>query len=602
MDSSAQAEPTQSKIPRRFVVLGIILLVAFGLRSCHLTNHLASPLGHIEEASPYTDMGAFSTWAKQIADGDWLGEDTFHPYMDWMGFGPGGYRIPLEQFEAWWGGKEVYHQNPLFPYLLAVSYAVTGSAVPLLVLQVLLSSLSLILVYDLGRRLLDVRAGLVAAGIAALFAPAVVLDAIVLRSSLNASITLLSLWLLLRLKDRGTGGLALGTGACLAASYMLRPTGLLLLLLGPLLLLLDRQTRGRWKAWLPTLVAGIVVVIGPFAARNVTVGAPLLKFSTRGAETVIHANVYGVDPGFMSLPGRGRFIDLMNRGHGSLTDALSASMDTWPPSPPASWSWHVWQKIVCVFSDYEYSNNINFYYFRRASPLLEWLPTFGWFAGLALVGMVLLAWRGRQRQAALIVLVGAGALFVGCLLGFAMGRYRMPLAILLTIPAGATVSFAVTWLTQKRMLPATITILAALSLTLLSLTVTPKYAYSDKTGSRQIQEGRARQLKEEGHKLRDMEYALAANLMYVEGQGQAASEMLVAYLEEYTAFLKKVEEEVDQLDRGQQAMVRYTIPNQAKGFLNSIRFVLGGVGNQAGTDQVRQRTVEIERIIERIDG
>ena len=607
MDSPTQAEPDQARIPRRFVVLGIILLVAFGLRTCHLTDHLASPLGQVEytleeeKLKPYasTDIEAFARWARRIAAGDWLGEDTYHPQMDWM-WNTG---IPQEVFEAWWGGKQVYHQNPLFPYLLGISYAVTGSAVPLLVLQVLLSSLSVLLVYDLGRRLLDVRAGLIAAGIAACFTPSVVLDAILLRSSLNSSLTLLSLWLLLRLKDRGTAGLSLGTGACLAASYMLRPTGLLLLLLGPLLLLLDRQTRDRWKAWVPALAAGIALVIGPFVVRNAIEGAPWFKFSTRGPETVIHANVYGMDPGLMSVPPTEQFIPLMNRGHGSLTDALAAALDTWPPSPRSSWPWHVWQKIVCTFSDYEYANNINFYYYRRATPVLEWLPTFGWFAGFGLVGMLLLVWRGRQRQAALLVWVAAGALFVGCLLGFAMGRYRLPLAVLLTIPAGATVSLAAAWFSQRKIWPAALTVLAATSLTLLSLTATPKYAFSDGSGVEHIQEGAVRQMREEGQKLRAAEFCQAAGLMYEKGEGQAASDMLVAYLDEYAAFLAAVEGELEDLDEVQGGLAKAAIPGQAEGFLSFVEFTLKeaeATQAQPGTDEVRRRISDLEQLLERI--
>jgi 4-amino-4-deoxy-L-arabinose transferase-like glycosyltransferase len=152
-------------------------------------------------------MTAFSVWARKIAAGDWLCRDTYHPNMNWMP------RVaPLEQFEAWWGGKEVYHQTPLYPYVLAVSYRLFDSATPMLWLQVLCSSLSLILVFELGRRLLDERTGLIAAGLVAVFPPSIVLDAFLLRSSLNASITLLSIWLLLRVREGGGRATAGGTG------------------------------------------------------------------------------------------------------------------------------------------------------------------------------------------------------------------------------------------------------------------------------------------------------------------------------------------------------------------------------------------------------
>ena len=117
------------------IVLALILVGTLGLRCLHLYDRLQSPLAHPEELTSMssTDIAAFATWAKQIAAGDVLCRDTYHPYMDWM-----TQIAPLTTFERWWGGKEIYHQSPLYPYLLAVSYWLSGSSVPLLLLQVLL--------------------------------------------------------------------------------------------------------------------------------------------------------------------------------------------------------------------------------------------------------------------------------------------------------------------------------------------------------------------------------------------------------------------------------------------------------------------------------
>ncbi|MEE2886127.1 MAG: glycosyltransferase family 39 protein, partial [Planctomycetota bacterium] len=425
-----------SKLRRSQVALVAIMFVALVLRLWHLGGQLSGMLPFPELVAESSDIQAFATWAAQIAGGDWLCRSHFHPYMDWMQ----GY-APMAQFEEWWGGKEIYHQNPLFPYLLAISYLASGgSSVPLLVVQVLLSTFSVFLVYDLARRFVDEQAGLVAAGLLAVFAPSVVFDALLLRASLNSSLTLLSVWLLLRLKDRMDWRLAFGTGGCIAASFMLRPTGLVILVIGPLLLLQFAELRQGWRRWIPALVAGSVLVIGPFVARNLVVGAPTLAFSTRGAETVIHSNTRSVDPGFMRLPAAGQFRQYMNDGSSSMAAAIMTSIDSWPGGSVGWWLWHEWQKTICVFRDYEYSNNINFYFYRRATPPLRFLPTFGWFVGLGLVGLLLIAAYGRQRRLALVGLVALAALYVGAILGFALGRYRLPLAVMMTIPAGAAVS------------------------------------------------------------------------------------------------------------------------------------------------------------------
>lgn len=69
----------------RHLILAAILLSSLGLRSCHLANHLQSPLGTIEDVSAITDIGSFAVWAHKIVDaGDWLCRDTHHSYFDWM--------------------------------------------------------------------------------------------------------------------------------------------------------------------------------------------------------------------------------------------------------------------------------------------------------------------------------------------------------------------------------------------------------------------------------------------------------------------------------------------------------------------------------------
>lgn len=538
---------SRRKLP---LAVGLILCVGLTLRVWHLVNHLAGPLGHVEEVMTSSDMNAFTVWARQIAAGDWLCRDTFHPYMDWM-----VNIAPLEQFEAWWGGKAIYHQAPLYAYLLAVSHLLFDSNVPLLILQVLASSASLLLVYDLGRRFLDPRAGLIAAGLAAIFTPSIVFDSIQLRASINASLTLLSIWLFVRLRESPGRRIAFTTGLCLAASYLLRPTGLILMGAAPVVLLFEKATRSHWKSWAPALSLAFVVVIAPFAVRNLLVGAPLLAFSTRGPETVIQANSKFAEPGSMSVMAKDDYVRLMAAGHGSVTRALTTAIDSWPADSSLRWwLWHQWQKVLCMFGDYEYANNINFYYYRSLTPLFVYLPTFGWFVGFGLVGMVLLGFHGRQRAALWFPLFAAGALVAGCLLGFTMSRYRMPLAVLLTIPSGAAVSFILTWLqtaTPRSIALAGVAILASLTLCVASFLVTPKKSQDDGNGGIFVIEGELRAMVLGQKKLRLEEYKEAAKVLNAEGDQAGAVALLANYRQ---ALLAETEAQTQKFERSSNAL------------------------------------------------
>ncbi len=510
------------------IVLVVILVGTLGLRLLHLANHLQSPLAHPEDVMPSTDIAAFATWAKKIVAGDVLCRDTYHPYMDWM-----GPIAPLQTFERWWGGKEIYHQAPLYPYLLAASYWWCGSSLLLLLTQVLLSTLSVYLVFRIASVLVDERAGLFAAGFAALFAPSIVLDSLLLRASLNSSFTVISVWLLLRLRDRIAWGLALGTGAMLAAGLLLRETALLLMVLGPAVLLLSEGHRRKWLRWVPALVAGIVVCMAPFVVRNIVVGAPALAFSTRGPETVLHGNHREADPGFMTTPSRPEdYGPLMEKGHESTLAALSAAVGTWPERGRLGWwLWHELRKLQATLRDFEYSNNINFYYYRRATPVLEYLPTFGWFVGIALVGLVLLEFRGRDGLGTLILLAALAAFLAGLLLTFASGRYRMPLAMLLTVPAGVMLSSLFGLAGERRFGPLGTSVAAAVALSALSF-LWAATLVTFQPGGPQFISGRDARILEANTALRPQEFVTAAKVLHERGQTDTAQELLGAYLAE----------------------------------------------------------------------
>ena len=87
--------------------------------------------------------------------------------------------------------------------------------------------------------------------------------------------------------------------------------------------------------------------------------------------------------------------------------------------------------------------------------------------------MVLLIFRGRDRIAALLPLVAMLTILAGMLLGIVLGRYRMPMAILLALPAGVTVSCWVTWWRARRHWPILLTGAAAVYLSYLSFTWAP---------------------------------------------------------------------------------------------------------------------------------
>ena len=274
-EADVSGDPTERRVR---IVLAALLLFAAGVRGVHLGRHLASPLGLTEEVLVSTDLQAFAEWGRRIAGGDVLGRDTYHPYMDWME------RIaPLDRFERWWGGREIFHQAPLYPYLVGASYAVAGSTVPLLVLQALAGTLAAYFAFLLGRAVRDDLAGLVAAALTALFAPAVVFDALLLRATWITLLTLGSLVAVLAMIHRPSRSTSLTAGIVLGLNVLLKPTGLPLVVLA-VGIAAWATPRSEWKRWVPGLAAGLLLCAAPLVARNLAVGAPakVIRLRTRG--------------------------------------------------------------------------------------------------------------------------------------------------------------------------------------------------------------------------------------------------------------------------------------------------------------------------------
>jgi 4-amino-4-deoxy-L-arabinose transferase-like glycosyltransferase len=558
------------------VLIGILVLTAT-LRTVHLVAHLSSGLNEPESVMTESDMYAFTEWATRIRGGDLLSADTYHPYPDWMAA-----VAPLESFERWWGGREVFHQTPLYAYLLALSYLLSGGKVLLLLLQVAASTLGVYLIYRIGGRIGGERAGLLAASLAAVYAPSIVFDAVLLRASLTASLTVTSIWLLTRVRDTGLARVALGTGVVLAAGFLLRPGGLALMA-SPLVLLLDSKARPEWRRWLPALAVGVAIGLAPVVVRNVAVGAPALSFSNRGVEAMIQGNHRGADPAVMMLPSSADYRRIMEESDGSVPRALLGSVRTWPEDGRLGWwAWHEGRKLLAMFRDHEYANNVNFYFYRRATPLLELLPTFGWICGLGVLGVVLIAIRGRDRTVALLLTLAAGGLIGIMLISLATGRYRLPLATLMTIPAGFTLAELWGWTAERRRGPALACAAAVVVLSACSFGFVPTRVVFDQSLQPRYIRGADARLYERLAALRPFEFTEETLMRSTRGDTASAGEVLSGYLAEVHRTLRDAPPPED-------LSLRRRVVNQTHGQLTWARdqFAVAGLGNFA-------RSVDLE--------
>ena len=166
------------------------------------------------------------------------------------------------------------HQAPAMPLLLAAAYAIFGSGSPvahwvLQLVNVALGVASTAAMFSIARRLWNERVGLWAAAGLAIYLPFIYMATRI--QSINWSIgwLLVTLALMLSLRERATAWKAIAVGVCAALGILGEPI-LLLPLAMFWLLPLAARLGGKPLAWQTLIVSGVAaaVVIAPWTIRN----------------------------------------------------------------------------------------------------------------------------------------------------------------------------------------------------------------------------------------------------------------------------------------------------------------------------------------------
>ncbi len=193
------------------------------------------------------DAKVFDEWAQQIAHGDWLGTDAFY-------------------------------QAPLYPYFLATCFTLFGYDYDIVrIVQIVVGSLSCVLLVFIGRQFATLTVGLVAGLIMAIYPTAIFFDALVQKSFL--SMFLMCAYLVFvgshlyrrRLGMLSLSGIALGL-ACLTRENLLVIVAVTVIWLS----LYERRIawRQRMTAML-CFAAGLLLVLAPVSLRNWYVGSDI---------------------------------------------------------------------------------------------------------------------------------------------------------------------------------------------------------------------------------------------------------------------------------------------------------------------------------------
>jgi 4-amino-4-deoxy-L-arabinose transferase-like glycosyltransferase len=446
---------------RRWIILAIVVLSVLVRLACRAET--ADGPYHDSARTANTDMRFFDDWGREIASGDWLGSRPLHPMHDWhrqiaairlfehLGQEPSDPEGMRRLWDDWYGGTR-FHQEPLYPYSIAVTYRLLGNNPHAVYLwQMLLGVLSNLLIYFIARRSFSDSVAVVAAVMAIGCGPLLFYETVLLRSASITFLGLLAVFVTQSALDRGSRSRYFLAGLCAGLAVLLKST-LVLLGLGAMVLVIWRERRHPRVALgrAALLAAGMAACLLPVTLRNVAVYAPAFSLSSVGAVTFYGANFDGNDPGQGFQISLDEAAEILGRTEGRTLPTILATLRTHPH--PGSWLTLCARKLGAAWHGYEIPNNVNYYAARKYSRVLPLLPiSFTWIGPLALAGLLAAAWT-RRGSPMLYLLVLAHLLPL--LILYVLSRFRAPLLAALIPFAAAALVWLVQWLLERRWRPA----------------------------------------------------------------------------------------------------------------------------------------------------
>jgi 4-amino-4-deoxy-L-arabinose transferase-like glycosyltransferase len=427
----------------RSTVLAIIVITSIVTRTIYFFQLDGTPFARMHEWRQ-TDMHYYDGWGKQIAGGDWKSASvrvpmhrwhrevaerylTQHPgaeqSLDQAGADPNARVDRDELLWSRWMRVPQFYQDPLYAYLIAVTYKLAPAEVrPILAWQLATGVLTNVLIWLIARRMFGDAVAACAAGLAVLCAPLMFYEILLLRDSLIVFTGLALIWLLDRaLTGRGWAwsaalGLALGAACVLKSTFVV-------LAAATIVILLSRARRfGRGQiVCLAATAAGLAVALMPSVARNESVGAPAFALAASGPLTFVSANQVRARPDMGFGIDTNELATFLGTTDGGWRSAIGSALGTHTFGSYASLLWRKWDRLWHWF---EIPNNEDFYYMRLKAPVLSWLPVTFWLCSpLALVGLVLGARRWREAWPLYLLAAVTAAPLI---LFYVLGRFRIP--------------------------------------------------------------------------------------------------------------------------------------------------------------------------------
>ncbi|HUR27179.1 MAG TPA: tetratricopeptide repeat protein [Planctomycetota bacterium] len=400
-DASVRPAPATGFATRERIALVAIFVLAAALRFAFWSELRDTPLDRWQRFDQ-SDMATYVEQAHRIQQGDLLQPAPYHPYHSWQTV------APPEKWLAWYGPHS-FHQAPAYSYALAAVEPFAGDDFALVkAAQLLLGAGTCVLIFLIARQIGGFAAGIAAGLFAALYGPAMFLEAQLLREGPALFWMLAVTYALMRhlaREETRRGKLVaacLALGAAVGAFAAFHELGSVLFLAVLIALALGHARRGVRAATLAVGCALIGWLIGfsPLLARNLAVGAPPFSVSCRTVINFVESNVADAqDGGATFAPPGPTVVRVLDEAHGSGLAALRGVWRTYDGDVGRALG-NLWTKFTANGVPWEIPDNTSFEFFREHATTLRFAPTFRVLFPLGFAGLIAAAWLRMRRRAA----------------------------------------------------------------------------------------------------------------------------------------------------------------------------------------------------------
>ena len=366
------------------------------------------------------DAAGYFEWAGVIANGNWLGSEGFY-------------------------------QAPLYPYVLAGIFSTVGKSIGIVrCVQALWGALSVVCLGYFTSRIIDRRAGIIAAILGATYGPSIFFDCIIQKTALGGLLLALLLLVMARWRaGKQAWGVAL-VGLLAGLLALTRENALLWIPLLAVWIIVAASPRARVSSILLFLL-GIALPLGLVAVRNGVVSGEWSLSTFQAGPNFYIGNSAHATGRYRPLV-RGHETPVFERRDAERLAEADAGRDLTAQEVSSYWMSRAWDdvklnstrwlrllgtKMLMVWNRHEVSDVESLYVYADYSRVLSILSSvlhFGVLCPLSVLGIAMTShrWRDLWIYYALIgSMAGAVAVF------YVMARYRFPLVPLLIPFAGA---------------------------------------------------------------------------------------------------------------------------------------------------------------------